>query len=86
MITLDLIKGRYSKEEAIEIVTQLIETKIRFNELKIKTLSNEEDISMRERRISELQEDLMRFRNQLLAGGESVHVSTSLKIRQFNLN
>lgn len=54
---LKLIKGRFSKEESLELLTQLIQVKIRFQENKILKSDNEEDIKMRERRIKQLQKE-----------------------------
>ena len=51
-------KGRFLPNEALELLTQLVHTKIRFLEMKISSSSSEEDIKMRENRIKELQRGL----------------------------
>ena len=60
---MQLIQGKFSAQEAIEIVTQLIHVKVKFHESKIQLDRSEDDIKMRERRIKQLQKDLYEFRN-----------------------
>jgi hypothetical protein len=55
---LHLIDGQFSATDAIAIITQLIEVKIKYQENKIKSSHNEEDIKMRERKIKTLQKEL----------------------------
>jgi len=59
---MQLIQGNFSKKDAIEIITQMIHVKIKFHENKINSQSSEEDIKMRERRITQLQKDLYEAR------------------------
>ena len=59
---MQLIQGKFSKKDAIEILTQMIHVKIKFHENKIHSQSSEEDIKMRERRIRQLQKDLYEAR------------------------
>jgi hypothetical protein len=61
-LKLALLSGTFTRDEALELLTQLIAVKVRFHEAKIKTSSNEEDIKMREKRISRLQRDLFEYR------------------------
>jgi hypothetical protein len=55
---LHLIDGQFSATDAIAIITQLIEVKIKYQENKIKSSHNEEDIKMREHKIKTLQKEL----------------------------
>ena len=64
-MNLQLIQGQFEPREAISIITNMIEIKIRFHEDKIHSLANEEDIEMREKRIKKLQEELHQVRNYL---------------------
>jgi hypothetical protein len=57
-----LLRGRFTKDEALNILTKMVDVKIKFQEEKIKTSDNEEDIKMRESRIKELQKDLFKAR------------------------
>lgn len=58
-----LIKGHFITNEAIELVTQMVHVKIKFQESKIQNASSEEDIKMRESRIKQLQKDLYEMKN-----------------------
>lgn len=54
---IQLLKGKFSQSEALDILTQLIYVKIKFHESKIEKSDNEEDIKMRENRIKQLLQD-----------------------------
>lgn len=62
---LQLIKGSFSTEDALSLLSKIIGEKIRFHESKIEKSHSEEDIHMRERRIQELQNDLHGIRQYL---------------------
>ncbi|MCU0435542.1 MAG: hypothetical protein MUC87_18935 [Bacteroidia bacterium] len=63
---LQLINGHFHASEAGELLTELVNTKIRFHEKRIQQAGdNEEDIKMREKRIIELQRDLSNIRQYL---------------------
>lgn len=55
---LQLLKGQFSAADAIDLLTQVVQVKIKFHERKIQLTHNEEDIKMREKRIKELQDSL----------------------------
>lgn len=57
-----LLKGSFTKEDAIDILTKMVDVKIKYHEDKIQHLANEEDIKMRENRIKQLQKDLYEAR------------------------
>ena len=59
---LQLLKGTYTKQEALGLLAKLIDVKIKFQEEKIKNTDNEEDVKMRETRIKELQKNLYEAR------------------------
>lgn len=62
---LTLMKGSFEKEDCLDLLQQMIEVKIKFHEKKVMKGENEEDIKMRERRIKELQSELMNARKQI---------------------
>lgn len=63
---LQLINGYFKAAEAGELLTELVNTKIRFHEKRIQLAGdNEEDIKMREKRIIELQRGLSEIRQYL---------------------
>ena len=59
---INIIKGQFKPSEALSIITKMIDVKIKFQEEKIKTSDNEEDIKMRENRIKSLQKELYESR------------------------
>lgn len=52
---INLIEGKYSANEAQELLNKLIQVKITYLESKISSSCNEEDIKQRENRIKSLQ-------------------------------
>ena len=80
MSTLSLIQGQFSANEAIDIITQMVQVKIKFHESKITNTSNEEDIKMQEKRIKELQNDLQSLRESIAAKGGVVEVKATVSI------
>lgn len=59
---IQLIDGSFSAKDSVEIVTKMIEVKINYHGNKIQSSSNEEDIKMRENKIKELQNELVKLR------------------------
>jgi|GEM_PF-3925572 len=58
-----LIEGEFSASESLELITLLINAKIKFHENKIDN-ENEEDTKMRERKITRLQNVLADYRKE----------------------
>ncbi|CAN5663146.1 hypothetical protein BH10BAC3_BH10BAC3_38160 [soil metagenome] len=77
-MTIQLIHGQFSAQDAIDILTQMINVKIKFHENKIKTGHAEEDIKMREKRIKQLQQQLQEVRNYIGNQGESITVESEI--------
>ena len=79
---LQLIKGRFEIEDAINLITKLVETKIKYLESKINNqgFNSEEDIKRREKRIIELQNELKQVRDNflLLSGGIELNASITI--------
>jgi tRNA U34 5-carboxymethylaminomethyl modifying GTPase MnmE/TrmE len=50
-----LLRGHFSPQETIDMLSQILHVKIAFHENKIMYSDQEEDIKMREKRIHELQ-------------------------------
>ena len=57
-MTIQLIKGEFQANDAINLITQMIHIKIKYHEQKINSDMNEEDIKSRESKIRKLQENL----------------------------
>lgn len=62
MKNIQLFDGSFEQHEALDLLTQMVHVKIRYHENKISSLSNEEDIKMRENRIKLLQRELFEVR------------------------
>lgn len=73
--SINLINGTFSREEAINLITELVEVKLRFHENRIDQHTNEEDIKQREKRIKELQNDLARLRLTLQEGKSTININ-----------
>jgi hypothetical protein len=63
-MNIELINGSFTREEALELITELISTKIRFHEKKISLSDQLEDIQFREKKIKKLSQILKELRNQ----------------------
>lgn len=73
--SINLINGTFYREEAINLITELVEVKLRFHENRIDQHTNEEDIKQREKRIKELQNDLARLRLTLQEGKSTININ-----------
>ena len=76
MNNLKLIQGKFSANDAVDIITQMVQVKIKFHENKITNTSNEEDSKLEEKRIKELQNELQSLRTNILSRGELVELSS----------
>jgi hypothetical protein len=78
-MNIQLLKGNFSSSEALDILAQLVQVKVKFHESKIEKSQNEEDIKMRENRIKQLQRDFFEAK-QLLLKQKSGELSADIKI------
>lgn len=81
-LKLQLILGEFSTAEAVELITQMIQIKIRYHEKKIADHSLEEDIKYREAKIKSLQNELATLRQSVLTKGQSMRIEASLNLTQ----
>ncbi|MDO9001202.1 MAG: hypothetical protein Q7W45_15670 [Bacteroidota bacterium] len=75
-----LIKGQFTSKDAITIITKMIDVKIKFQEEKIKSSDNEEDIKMRENRIKTLQKELYESRKLIELKGDTVSIESEVNL------
>lgn len=75
-----LLKGSFTKEEALSILTKMADIKIKYHEDKIHNSSNEEDIKMRENRIKQLQRDLYEARQYIEKQNGRVELNTEITL------
>ena len=77
---IQLIQGIFSSNDALTLITQMIETKIKFHENKINLCSAVEDIKNRESKIKHLQNVLFELRNNLNVEKSKVNIEALIKI------
>ncbi len=77
---LHLIDGQFSTTDAIAIISQLIEVKIKYHENMIKNSHNEEDIKMREGKIKALQKELADSRTYMQNQKDSIYIKSTINL------
>ena len=77
---IQLIQGQFNAQDAIDILTQLLEVKIKFHENKINNELSEEATKMREKRIKSLQTDLQNIRQYIKENGDSITLQSQINI------
>lgn len=77
-MNLQLIQGQFSTKDAVDILTQMVNVKIKFHESKINNVNNEEDIKMREQRIKQLQKHLHECRSYIENQGGMITIAGEL--------
>lgn len=77
---IQLIQGQFNAQDAIDILTQLLEVKIKFHESKINNDLSEEATKMREKRIKNLQTDLQNIRQYIKENGDSITLQSQINI------
>ena len=64
-MNMETIRGSYPTREAIDLITSIVGEKVKYQEDRIESCMNEEDIEMREQCIRYLQRDLSVLRSAL---------------------
>jgi hypothetical protein len=77
---ISFIDSKFEKRDAIDIITRLIHSKIKFHEDRISKLLNEEDIKMRESRIKKLQSELYLMKEFIDRSSKGIHISSMIKL------
>jgi len=77
---IELIKGAFQATEALEILTKMIDVKIKFHESKIESTHHEEDIKMREQRIKELQKNFYEVQQLLLKNKNRCNITGVIEL------
>lgn len=77
---IQLINTEFNSVDALEIIGQMIQVKIRYHENKIAKNSNEEDIKYREAKIKRLQKELYDLRSNLIGKEGNVKLDATIKI------
>jgi hypothetical protein len=77
---IDLINGQFSSKEAIDLIGEMIQVKIKYHENKIKDSHNEEDVKMRESKIKTLQNELAKFRAHINTQEGTIFINGTIKL------
>lgn len=75
-----LLKGSFTKAEALSIITKMVDIKIKFHEDKIHNSLNEEDIKMRENRIKQLQKNLYEARLHIEKKTKKIELNSEIDL------
>lgn len=79
-MNIQLIQGNFNAKDALEIITQMIDVKIKYHVSKISHNSNEEDVKVREGKIKRLQKDLFDIRNYMENGGGTINIQSEIHL------
>lgn len=77
---IQLIQGEFTQREAIDIITRLIQVKIKFHESKITDAGDVETVKMREQRIKDLQFELQAVRAFIHTNGMSINLESAIQL------
>lgn len=79
---IQLVQGEFSANDALELITKMIQIKIKYHENKISSDSNEEEIKYRESKIKRLQKELFDLRNIIDDKKGSLKLESIIKIEK----
>lgn len=79
MMNLQLINGEFNSHDAIELIAQMVNIKIKYHENKINNCGNEEDIKTRETKIKRLQNEFFEFKKNITSKTNSVILEAIVK-------
>lgn len=78
---IQLIQGQFNTQEAFDIITQMIQVKIKYHESKINNTESEEDIKNREAKIIRLQKELYEIRKEFSKNDRIVQIESFIDIQ-----
>ncbi len=79
-MNIQLMQGEFSSNDAIDLIAQMVQIKIKYHENKINSDSSEEDIKTREAKIKLYQQELVELRKSINSKTNSVKVEAIIKI------
>ncbi len=79
-MNIQLIQGEFNSNDALELITQLIQVKIKYHETKINVSATEEDIKQRESKIKLLQKELYNYQGAITSKKLTVNVDAVITI------
>jgi hypothetical protein len=81
IMEINLLNGMFSKNEALDLISQMIQLKIKFHENKISHSSREEDIKSRESKIKFLHSELHGLRSFLESTNKDVSLYSKVEVK-----
>ncbi|MFP5041194.1 hypothetical protein [Parasediminibacterium sp. JCM 36343] len=79
-MNIQLIQGQFNAKDAIDIIAQMIQVKVKYHESKISNTSNEEDIKFAEGKIKRLQNDLSEIRKFVGQSGATINIQSEITL------
>ncbi|WP_026994844.1 hypothetical protein [Flectobacillus major] len=79
-MNIQLIQGDFSSSDALELITQMVQLKIKYHENAITKDDTEETIKYSESKIKRLQQELFELRNSIKANRKKVTVKAIIHI------
>lgn len=79
-MNIQLLQGNFANYEALELISQMVNIKIKYHENKISTQCSEEDIKTRESKIKQLQNEHFELRKIINLQTNGVKLETTIKI------
>ena len=79
-MTIQLLEGEFNTAEGLDLISQLINIKIKYQESKINNSANEEDIKQRERKIKRLHKDLEDIRKYVANNSNKLNIQSVINL------
>lgn len=77
---LQLMQGKFSSRDALELITNMVHIKIKYHENKIANNTSEEDIKSRESKIKQLQKQLFELRETIVSNNGNLTIEGIINI------
>ncbi len=77
---LQLMQGKFSSRDALELITNMVHIKIKYHENKIANNTSEEDIKSRESKIKQLQKQLFELRETIITNNGNLTIEGIINI------
>lgn len=79
-MTIQLLEGEFNTAEGLDLISQMINIKIKYQESKINNSANEEDIKQRESKIKRLQKDLEDIRKYVANNSNKLNIQSVINL------
>jgi hypothetical protein len=79
-MVIQLIQGAFHPNDALDLITQMIQVKINYHEQKITGDCSEEDIKVRETKIKQLQKELYELKKELVSRERAITIDAKIAL------